>query len=79
MKAQWLWQMSAQTLSVLLIAALMACARKTCVFVKMDGKDQHAASRSVWMIAQGMAPAPFFWQTHQPSAFANMASSLQIA
>lgn len=71
--------MSAQTRSVQLIAVLMACAKKTCVFVKMVGRDQHAASQAVLVIAQGMALARFFRRTHQPSVFASMASKLQIA
>lgn len=71
--------MSAQTRSVQLIAEPMVCAKKTCVFVKMVGRDQHAASQTVWVIAQGMALAPFSRQTHQRSVFANMASRLQVA
>lgn len=71
--------MSAQIRSVQLIAVLMACAKTTCVFAKMAGRAQHAASRAARVVAQGMALAHFFRRTHQPSVFANMASRRRIA
>jgi len=71
--------MFAKILSALSTAVHTGCAKKILASVKMDGRVQHAGSRSVRTIAGDMALAPSSTQTRLRSANAISDTLARIA